>query len=96
MKRNKALNVGEVVSLFLRENGLETPLNEYRLIQAWPTLVGQGIAAYTSNLFIKNQILFMHVSSAAVRQELMMRRSMLVSKLNEIVKTQVVVNIIFR
>ncbi len=96
MKKNEALNVGDLIRRYLREEGLETPLNEYRLIQAWPSVVGPGMNAYTSNLFIKNQSLFVHVSSPAARQELMMRREHLVKVLNEQVGAQVIVNIIFR
>jgi len=96
MKKNEAMNVGDIIRKYLREEGLETPLNEYRLIQLWPTIVGSGMSAYTSNLFIKNQALFVHVSSPVVRQELMMRREYLVKVLNEQVGAQVIINIIFR
>lgn len=96
MKKNEAMNVGDIIRKYLREEGLETPLNEYRLIQSWPMVVGSEMSAYTSNLFIKKQSLFVHVSSPVVRQELMMRREYLVKVLNEQVGALVIINIIFR
>jgi predicted nucleic acid-binding Zn ribbon protein len=75
---------------------LESPLNEYRLVQAWKDVVGPAITRYTSNLYIKNQILYVHLTSSVLRQELMMGREMLVRSLNEQVGAQVIVNIIFR
>ena len=35
MKRNDAEQIGEMIRKFFRQNALEAPLNEYRLIQAW-------------------------------------------------------------
>ena len=33
MKRNDAEQIGEMIRKFLRQNALEAPLNEYRLIR---------------------------------------------------------------
>ena len=35
MKRNNTEQVGDVIRQLLRQQGLETPLNEYRLVEAW-------------------------------------------------------------
>ena len=96
MRRNNAEQIGDVIRFFLRQQGLESPLNEYRLVQAWSDVVGPAMARYTSNLYIKNQILYVHLTSSVLRQELMMGRDILVRNLNEKVGAQVIVNIIFR
>lgn len=96
MRRNNTEQIGEVLRKFMREEGLESPLNEHRLIEAWSELLGPGVASYTSNLYIKNQILYVHLTSAALRQELMMGRELLVKNLNRQVGATVIVNIIFR
>ena len=96
MRRNDAEAIGDIIRKFFRVNGLESPLNEYRLVQAWKDVVGPVITRYTSNLYIKNQILYVHLTSSVLRQELMMGRDILVRNLNEKVGAQVIVNIIFR
>ena len=96
MRRNNAEQIGDVIRYFLRQQGLESPLNEYRLVQAWREVVGPVITHYTSNLYIKNQILYVHITSSVLRQELMMGRDLLVRNLNNYVGAQVIVNIIFR
>jgi predicted nucleic acid-binding Zn ribbon protein len=95
MRRNRAKPLGEIIQQFLREEGLETPLNEQRLLDAWPKLLGP-LAKYTEPLHINNQVLYVHVKSAAYRQELMMGRSVLVNNLNNAVGATVITNIIFR
>ena len=89
MKRNDAEQIGEMIRKFFRQNALEAPLNEYRLIQAWKDVVGPAITKYTSNLYIKNQILYVHLTSSVLRD-------LLVKNLNKQVGAQVIVNIIFR
>ena len=96
MRRNDAEQIGDMIRKFLRQNGLESPLNEYRLLQAWKDVVGAAIARYTNNLYIKNQTLYVHLTSSVLRQELMMGREMLVRNLNRQVGAQVIVNIVFR
>lgn len=96
MKRNNTEQVGAVIRQLLRQEGLETPLNEYRLVESWKDVVGPSIYKYTTNLYIKNQVLYVHLSSSVLRQELMMGREMLVRNLNAHVGAQVIVNIVFR
>ena len=96
MKRNNTEQVGDVIRRLLRQEGLETPLNEYRLIEAWKDVVGPVIAHYTMNLYIKNQVLYVHLSSSVLRQELSMSRTLLIRNLNAQVGSQVIVNIVFR
>ena len=70
-------------------------MNEQRLLDAWPEILGPA-ATYTSNLYIRNQTLYVHLTSAALRQELMMGREMLIRALNTKVGATVITNIIFR
>jgi predicted nucleic acid-binding Zn ribbon protein len=95
MRRNNAEQIGDVIRFFLRQQGLESPLNEYRLVQACSDVVGPAMERYTSNLYIKNQTLHVHLTSAVLRQELMMARELLVKNLNRQVGAQVIVDIHF-
>ena len=96
MKRNDAEQIGALIRNFLRQESLETPLNEQRLINSWKEVLGPTIASYTHGLYIRNQILYVHLTSAALRQELMMGRDLLVRNLNQHVGATVINNIIFR
>ena len=92
MKRNDAEQIGKLIRSFLRQESLESPLNERRLISSWAEVLGPTIASYTRELYIKN----VHLTSAALRQERMMGRDLLVRNLNRHVGAQVITNIIFR
>lgn len=96
MKRSNTELLGDIIRRYLRLEGLETPLNEYRLVDAWKDVVGPAVTRYTTNLYIRNQVLYVHLASSVVRQELMMAREMLVRNLNTQVGSQVIVDIVFR
>lgn len=95
MKRNDAEPIGNLIRNFLRQESLDTPLNEQRLIHSWEEVMGNLIASYTKGVYIRNQVLYVHLTSAALRQELMMERDSLVRKLNNHVGAAVINHIIF-
>ncbi len=95
MFRQKVETLKDVLLRNLREQGLETPLKQKRLVEAWPQVAGPVIARYTLNTYIYNQTLFVRLSNPALRSDLSMMRSELVKKLNAVVGEQVIVDIRF-
>lgn len=93
MFRRKVQTLADILQQTLRENGLETPLLQHRLIDAWPTVVGKTIDEYTGERFIKNQTLFVKILNPALRQDLSMMRTQLVKRLNEQVGALVITEV---
>ena len=56
MKRGTLKGISEIVRETCRLEGIETPLNEYRLIQAWSKVLGSGVQSYKKELFIKRKV----------------------------------------
>jgi predicted nucleic acid-binding Zn ribbon protein len=96
MKKTNAESIRDVMYQYLRENGLEMPLNEYRIIQAWNDVLGDAISRNTKDLRIYNQVLYATIESSALKNELLMRRTGLIKILNERVGAQVITKIIFK
>lgn len=96
MRRGKAESLGDVLQKYLRQEGIETPLNQHRLIDNWFKLMGPGIASYTGEISIYNQTLYVQIKSPALKSNLLMMREKLVKRLNEAVGSQVITNIIFK
>lgn len=93
MFRRKAKNVNDIVLEILRSQGLETPLMQRRLIEAWDEVVGQTIAQYTGEKYIKNQTLFVKINNPSLRADLNMMRSELKAKLNSAINAQVIADV---
>ena len=58
MRKKDVEKISDVVSAILRMQGLETPLNEARAVNAWSEVVGERVANATGNVRIYNQVLF--------------------------------------
>lgn len=95
MFRKKERPVSDIVMEILRAQGLETPLLQRRLINAWEETAGALAARYTGEKFIKNQTLMVKITNPAMRAELSMIRTQLKNKLNEQVGAQVIADVRF-
>lgn len=83
MFRREVKSVADVLQQLLREEGLETPLQQKRLIDSWEAVTGRIVARYTTEKFIQNQTLYVKIVNPALRQDLAMMRQQLVKRLNE-------------
>lgn len=90
MFRKDVQPLGDILQAFLRQEGLETPLLQRRVIDAWEQVTGHIVASYTREKFIKNQVLFVKIVNPALRQDLSMMRTQLARRLNEAVGSSVI------
>lgn len=93
MFRRNVQTLDEVLMKMLRAQGLETPLLQKRLIDAWDTVAGPTVARYTTQKYIKNQTLYVRIANPALRQDLSMMRSQLLQRLNSYVGSMVIADI---
>jgi len=93
MFKRHVQSLSEVLHQLLRQDGLETPLRQKRLLDAWETVTGSMVARYTGEKFIKNQTLHVKITNPALRQDLSMMRSQLLKRLNAEVGAMVISDI---
>lgn len=93
MFRRNVQTLDEVLMKMLRAQGLETPLLQKRLVDAWDTVAGPTVARYTTQKYIKNQTLYVRIANPALRQDLSMMRSQLLQRLNSHVGSMVIADI---
>mgnify|MGYP001953992997 CR=1 FL=1 len=54
----------------LRENKLQKGMDQISVKEAWLQVMGPGVANYTEDVSIKNEVLLVKLNSSALRQEL--------------------------
>ena len=96
MKRVEAKSVGEIINEVLRQERLSTRLDEHRARALWPDVVGPGINKYTVSRTVKNGVMTVVISSAPLRQQLMMSRTALIKQLNDFLGGEVITDIVFK
>ena len=95
MFRRKVQPLSALINQFLRQEGLETPLLQKRLLDAWAEVMGATIDGYTAEKTIRNQTLFVKLTSPALRADLSMMRTELIKKLNSTVGAMIITDIRF-
>jgi len=93
MFKRDVLPLADVLNRCLRQNGLETPLLQKRLIDSWGTVTGRMVERYTAEKYIRNQVLYVKITSPALRADLSMMRSRLVERLNGQVGSMVITDV---
>ncbi len=95
MRRKNTEQLDSILARYLRSEGLETPLNEHRLVNAWGEVMGAAVARYTGKVSIYNRTLYVELLSPALRSNLFMRRAELVRRLNAYVNADVISDVRF-
>lgn len=93
MFRRDVQSLADIIARCLRADGLETPLKQRRVVDAWGGVVGKAVEKYTGEKFIRNQTLFVKITNPALRADLSMMRERLVKNLNAEVGAQVITDI---
>lgn len=83
MRRSRTISIAEAMKDYIREMNLEGKLLEVNLINSWEEMVGKAISSRTSKVYIRDHVLYIHLTSSVARNELMMLREALREKLNE-------------
>lgn len=95
MRRKNTEILGDVIRQALKENGLDKHLNEMLLMQSWQSVVGKVASGYTDDLSVKNGVLYAKISSAALRNELFLSKTILIKNLNRTAGVDVIHDIRF-
>ena len=93
MFRREVKSINDLLNMYLRHEGLETPLLQKRAIDAWDNLMGEMITRYTGEKFIKNQTLYVKIINPALRQDLSMMKTRIVQRINQAVGSLVITDV---
>jgi hypothetical protein len=96
MRKSNTQPLGEIIHEYLKALDIDNKLQEVRLIDSWPEVVGVTIANRTARLYVKNRVLFVYMNSSVARSELLRIRTGLVKGLNDRAGVKVIEDIIIR
>ncbi len=96
MRRSNTQSLSEVLKEFIEQKRFDRKLKEIDVVESWEQLLGKTIAHYTRNIYIRNRILYVQISSAVVKNELFMMREEIRRRINENAGEEVVDRIVFK
>jgi predicted nucleic acid-binding Zn ribbon protein len=83
MRKSQTQKLGAAISDYLREMQIDRKLKEVSVVSQWEELMGKMVATRTDQIYIRNRILYLHVTSSVLKNELLMMRQEIINKLNE-------------
>lgn len=95
-RNNDILNLQDVLKDFVNENNLEKGLDKVQVRNAWAKLMGNGINNYTTAIELKNDTLYVQLSSSTLREELSYGKQKIIELLNEELGKEIVNKIVLR
>ena len=96
MRRQKAVLLGDLFGEFLKSEGLEQGIRRMEVFEAWDATVGVRIAELTSEKFFKDGRFYCKISSSVARTQLFTQRLEIIKKINDIMGSKIVKEIIFK
>ena len=95
-RKNDNLRLGEALQEFISENKLQKGMDRVNAREAWINLMGNGVNNYTTAIELRNDTLFVSLSSSVLREELSLGKSKIVKLLNEELGKDLITKIVLR
>jgi predicted nucleic acid-binding Zn ribbon protein len=96
LRRTNTRSLGDVISEFLKDSGLDRKLKEREIVSQWDEIVGKLIANSTQSIYVKDGKLFIHIRSAVIKNELNLIKQGLIQEINSRAGYKMVEEIVIR
>ena len=91
----KEQSLGAAIKEWLKESGMESKMDETKILEEWDQIVGPIISKHTTSKRIDKSVLYIRLDSASLRYELGYARDKLKTQLNNIAGKELIKNIVF-
>ncbi len=95
-KYNEGVAIKEVLRSLFKDLGVEDKIDEQRIVAGWKDILGPFIANRTGKIYLKKDVLFVQVHSAALKNELMIAKSKVIEKLNDYLGKVIIKDLVVR
>ncbi|OUO50338.1 hypothetical protein B5F77_12935 [Parabacteroides sp. An277] len=97
MKRTNTQPIGEILRDFFEDNTeIYEKIMEVRIERAWKKLLGPMAAHYTRNLYVRDRILYVYMTSSVLRNELLLCKDKLRDNLNQEIQNAFLFDLVIR
>lgn len=94
-RTTKALPLKDVIEDMMELYKLKSKFNETYIVSYWEQIMGTVISSRTTEIYIKEQKLFIQLDSAPLRNELLLAKNKIVSMINKEVGQDIIEDVIF-
>ena len=95
-RKNDNQPIPDILKEFVQSNNLQSGLDKVNVREAWADLMGNGVNNYTKAIELKNDTLYVQLSSSVLREELSYGNEKIVNMLNESLGKEIVKKLVLR
>ena len=96
MQSNNDHNLKELIEKLIKSYRWTDKLDAVDVSSTWEDVVGGIFAKHTTNLFVKNRVLYVKLDSSVLRNELHMARTKIKDRINKKLGKKVIDEIVLR
>lgn len=95
-RHNDNQSIQDILKEFVQTNNLQSGLDKVDVREAWTKLMGNGVNNYTTAIELKNETLYVKLSSSVLREELSYGTEKIIAMLNESLGKELVKKLVLR
>lgn len=96
MKKSNLIKVGDAINAFLKQEKLDVKLSRFAVKNSWKEIVGEHISNNTLDISFHEQIMFLTLKSAALKQELSFNKQQMIDNINRFCAYKLINEIVFK
>jgi len=96
MRLNNDETLKDALQRFSNDRQFKTKLRQAKINSLWPELMGSAIANYTSEIVVRNRILYLRINSSSLKQELTYGKEKILNLINEELGEEFLKDVIIR
>lgn len=94
MQEDRLKSIGEVIQSFSKQKRYKKPIQEARVVNYWPELMGVTVNRYTEKIYVNYNTLFVKVGPDALRNELLYSTDIIIQKINEYIGEELIKKVV--
>lgn len=80
---NEELPIKDILKNFITQNKLEIGIDKVDVKDAWQKMMGNGVVSYTEAVELKNNTLYVKLTSSVLREELSYGKEKIIKMIND-------------
>ena len=88
--------ISDILKEIIQKNKLQPGIDDVLVKEAWKSLMGNGVNSYTRNIILKNETLYVELTSAVLREELTYGKDKIIKLINEELRRDVVKKVVLK
>ncbi|RAV30452.1 DUF721 domain-containing protein [Sinomicrobium soli] len=90
------ISLSEGLKAFIEENKLQPGMDKINVREAWKQLMGSGINNYTADIQLRNDTLYVSLTSSVLREELGFGKEKIIAMINTELGKELVKKLVLR